>query len=74
MSNDRLTKRIMEGGKPRNRKRGRSRRKWLDQIEEHGRKKGKTKEEMKTLARDRRAWKEWVKEDRDRDRDSQSDA
>ncbi|KAK4872092.1 hypothetical protein RN001_016216 [Aquatica leii] len=35
MNNDRLTKRIMEEGKPRNRKRGRPRRKWLDQIEEH---------------------------------------
>lgn len=39
------------------------RRQWIDQVEEIARNKGKTLEDIKILARDRKAWKKWMEED-----------
>lgn len=63
MKTDRITRKIMETGPPINRRRGRPRRKWMDQIIEIGRKKGKNVDEMKTMARNRKEWREWVQKE-----------
>lgn len=44
-------------------RRGRSRRKWTDEIREAGNKNRKNLDEMKKLARDRKEWRHWLQEE-----------
>lgn len=48
---------IFELGKSRKIQRGRPKKKWKDQIEELGRRMGKTRNTIKSLAADRKEWK-----------------
>lgn len=63
MSPDRLTRTIMEAGHQGRRRRGRPRRKWIDQIKEEGARKGVTLGEMRRIAKDREEWKRWIREE-----------
>lgn len=63
MKTGRITKKVMEARSLTTRRRGRPRRKWINQIQEIGREKGKTLEEMRLMSRNRREWKKWIQEE-----------
>lgn len=62
MEPSRIARRLMEAGKPLKKRRGRPRKKWLDQIEEIAAEKGVTLEEVRTIARDRKRWRNWIRD------------
>lgn len=59
MDQTRLVKQVMEMGRWMKRRR-RSKKKWLDQIEEIGGEIGKSIEEIKEMTRNRKVRKKWV--------------
>lgn len=61
MSNERYPKKIFEMRCDGRRDRGRPRRKWEDNIYESAREKGQTLTQIRTLARDRQSFKQWLK-------------
>ncbi|KAI4456379.1 hypothetical protein MML48_8g00004976 [Holotrichia oblita] len=63
MKTSRITKKVMEARSLTTRRRGRPRRKWINQIQEIGRERGKTLEEMRLMLRNRREWKNWIQEE-----------
>lgn len=60
MKPDRIARKLMEAGNINKKRRGRPRRKWIDQIRELGTQREKTLEEMRGMAKSRRQWKEFV--------------
>ena len=54
---------VMEAKTEGSRKRGRPRTTWLDNIEKAAAKRGKSLAEIKKLSRDRKKYREWLKED-----------
>lgn len=62
MEPNRISRRIMEAGEPIRKKRGRPRRKWMEQIKEIGAERGVTMEELRTIARNRKRWKKWIQD------------
>lgn len=63
MKQTRLVKRVMEAKRYGKRRKGRPRKSWLEQIEEIGRERSKTLQQMKKMAADRKNWKKWINED-----------
>lgn len=62
MGQERLVRSVIESGRLGKRKRGRPRKTWIDRIKDIGTSRGKTLEELKIQARDRKRWKKWIKE------------
>lgn len=62
MDKNQIVKKIWGARNHRKKRRGRPRKKWISQIEEVGKERGKSMEEMKQLAQSRKEWKKRVKE------------
>ena len=57
MGPERITRRVVEAREWEKRSRGRPRKTWLNNIEDYGRKRGKSMAEMDTLTKNRKEWR-----------------
>lgn len=60
MSEERLVKKVIQARRVEKRRVGRPKKNWVSRIEEVGRERGKTMEEMKIAANNRKEWRKWV--------------